>query len=478
VAYLKKEYRELLARIDKELKKPTGWYYFVKKEQRKQNFITKSKGICTCQNCNTQFISDKKINETEKCPKCKNTYIIKRENYSWHIFEEELILLDKLDDNKWVIRLFEIFSRYTPGKVYHSPASEYGRIILEKKEDYIECVEFANNRLTYGMWGSKSINHTKDGKKWRQYDRPYRNLETEGKVYSKNLQELFKDTEYQYSQLWELAEKEDNIDIQYLMRNNLPSIELLIKMKLYKLALCPKTFNISGNFEKRFKINKRYYNFMRDNNIDINELEILRFYKKENIKDIRYLRRFQTSKIKEISEFIPLDKFVEYTKKHKVFDIYMYTDYIKFANELGLDLKNKKYMFPDQLQEEHDKLEEQVKIKRNKDIINKIKKRYNVLKKNIYENKKYIITPANSMKSLENESKQQNNCVRTYAERYAKGKCDIYFLRESKNPKKSLVTVQVMDNKVIQSRTKNNGKTNRSQENFLKKWEKEILKAA
>jgi hypothetical protein len=182
--------------------------------------------------------------------------------------------------------------------------------------------------------------------------------------------------------------------------------------------------------------------------------------------------------LKEVSKFVSLDKLVEYTKKRKNFDIHLYLDYLKFAKELGLDLKNKKYVFPKKLKEQHDELEKQIKIKRNKEIQIKIKERYSELKKNIYANNKYIITPANSMNSLEDESIQQNNCIRTYAERYAKGGCDIYFLRQLKYPKKSLVTVEVINDKVVQSRTKNNNNTNTSQDKFIKKWEKEILKAA
>ena len=47
--------------------------------------------------------------------------------------------------------------------------------------------------------------------------------------------------------------------------------------------------------------------------------------------------------------------------------------------------------------------------------------------------------PAESFISLEDESTQQNHCVRNYAEKYAKGKCDIYFMREASTPNKSLV---------------------------------------
>lgn len=35
MAYLKKRYREIIERIDKELKLPKGWSYFVKKEDKK-----------------------------------------------------------------------------------------------------------------------------------------------------------------------------------------------------------------------------------------------------------------------------------------------------------------------------------------------------------------------------------------------------------------------------------------------------------
>ena len=101
MAYLKKAYRILMERIDKELKMPQGWYFFVKKQKEKQNFIIKTKGKCTCRNCNTEFETNKKINEYDKCPKCHNTYLIKQSNYSFHIFEDVLVLLDRLED-KWV----------------------------------------------------------------------------------------------------------------------------------------------------------------------------------------------------------------------------------------------------------------------------------------------------------------------------------------------------------------------------------------
>ena len=48
-------------------------------------------------------------------------------------------------------------------------------------------------------------------------------------------------------------------------------------------------------------------------------------------------------------------------------------------------------------------------------------------------------------------------------------------MREIKNPGKSLVTVEVRNNKVVQQRQKNNFDTTENQKKFLEKWEREKL---
>ena len=156
----------------------------------------------------------------------------------------------------------------------------------------------------------------------------------------------------------------------------------------------------------------------------------------------------------------------------------MYIDYLGFLEKLKMDLKNKKYLFPKNLKEKHDEYSRQILIKNNAKINRAINRRYKQLKQNTYSNKKYIVMPAESFISLEDESTQQNHCVRNYAEKYAKGKCDIYFMREVRTPNKSLVTIEVKERKIVQSRTKNNGNPNNNQIRFLNNWEKEVLNKA
>ena len=181
----------------------------------------------------------------------------------------------------------------------------------------------------------------------------------------------------------------------------------------------------------------------------------------------------------EISQYISLNRFIKYSKMHHgKIKTYLYKDYLRFAKLLGFDLKNNRYAFPKNLKEEHDKLEKQYEIQSKKLINKAIIKRGKELSVNKYQNKTFVILPARSLKDLQDESKQQNNCVRTYAEKYAKGSCDIYFMRATDEPQKSLVTVEVKNNKVVQSRVKNNNNPNEKQIHFLQKWEQNVLKEA
>lgn len=328
------------------------------------------------------------------------------------------------------------------------------------------------------MWGELFINHTKTGKKWRWYNKYYRSLDTYGKVYDKNLEELFKNTELKYSQLWKIAKENDEIDIKYHLLNNFPSTELLAKMGLYKLAVCSGDFNKGKSFKERFGVDKSYYEFMKKNNINRNELNILKMYKKPNIENIKVLSKFYISDLEKVKKYVSIEKFAEYAKNKRNFDIQMYIDYLGFLEKLKMDLKDKKYLFPKNLKEKHDEYSRQILIKNNAKVNRAINRRYKQLKQNTYSNKKYIVMPAESFISLEDESTQQNHCVRNYAEKYAKGKCDIYFMREASTPNKSLVTIEVKERKIVQSRTKNNGNPNNNQIRFLNNWEKEVLNKA
>lgn len=483
MGYVKVKYRNIFKELDYYSYMPKGWDDFIKTQAKYQNLIIKfSMGKCHCTNCNYDFISNKKINEYVKCPNCKNKYLIKRSNLRHYDFKDYLSILDYIDDT-FVIRYFELKTTIDANHNSNYSVVEFAREI--PTDNYYRDV-FVNERVSRCQCHIY-INHSGyyDSKNWREYTRNY-SLVDYTIVFPNNIKNLLKNTEYQYSSIWDIAKNSKYIDLLQLLKNKneIPKVERLTKMKLYNLALRSKEFRGNGTFQNIFGVPKEYYPFMKKYNISYLQLKLLRLLKERDINKIRYLEQFigygeNTDNLEEISNYISLSRFIKYSKMHRrTIKTYIYKDYLRFAKILGYDLKNNRYAFPKKLEEEHDKLEKQYEIQ-NKTILQKaIIRRGKELSSNKYQDKKFIILPAYTLKDLQDESKQQNNCVRTYAEKYAEGTCDIYFMRDINKQKKSLVTVEVRHNRVVQSRIKNNNSPSEKHIKFLRNWEQNILKGA
>ena len=483
MGYIKKAHREILQILDNRSSLPNGWNEFVDKQAVYHNLIIKSaKNKCFCTNCKSYFISKKKVNQEVRCSNCHNRYLIKRSNLKYQEFKDYLSILDKVN-NTFVIRYYELKTVIDAMHKRHSSVVEFAREMVADnryRELYInERVSKCQQHIHIYHENGYYIND----KKWRQYTRGY-SLIDYSIVFPNNIKKLLKDTEYKYSCIWDIAKHSTYIDLLRLLKEKeqMPIVEMLCKMKLYNLAQKTHEFKNFGSFQKIFGISKDYYDFMKKHNITYTQLKILRLLKEKNIRKIHYLENYvsyvsNTTNLEEIAEYISLNRFIKYSKmcREKV-DTYLYSDYLRFAKLLGLDLKNNKYAFPKDLEIEHDKLSKQYKVQCNKLMKKAIIKRGKELSINKYQNNKFIIFPALTVESLKDESKQQNNCVRTYAEKYAAGTCDIYFMRDIRKPKKSLVTIEVKNNKVVQSRTKNNKSPDKKQLAFINKWEQKVLK--
>ena len=119
---------------------------------------------------------------------------------------------------------------------------------------------------------------------------------------------------------------------------------------------------------------------------------------------------------------------------------------------------------------EHNRLCKQLITIEDKGKNQKVISIHNYLKINIFEDNKFIIFPAYDIDSLVDESYQMNNCVRTYIDRIVDHDCEIYFMREKENINKSLVTVEVIDGKVVQAKRKNNTSITEEDKIFLNKF--------
>lgn len=85
--------------------------------------------------------------------------------------------------------------------------------------------------------------------------------------------------------------------------------------------------------------------------------------------------------------------------------------------------------------------------------------------------KDWAVIYPDSTQDIKDEAVQQNNCVASYIQSVIDGKCDIVFLRKIGTLNKSLVTVEVRDEKVVQCRGKYNRECTPEELDVLSRYE-------
>lgn len=414
-----------------------------------------NKKECLCIKCKHKFNTKLKINEYDICPKCNQKLLLKRTTNYYN--KDYVMYLIPYKNNEYIVRNYEILSILSNETMIYE-ITEYGRQIVTG----YSIEGFIINNMRRNTSGYFYISYQEKTRYWK----PEYYIMICGKCFVD--EGTLRHRYYNPKTILDNAEVNVREIIDGVTRNDY-RLELLTKAKLYNLASDYQHFQTKGKFEDIFGVDKSYLEFMQQNNITYKELVTLQLVKIKDHNLIQYL-----------SELYDLKELLEYCKpydlyNYKLKDTWLYLDYIKFCKKLRYDLKDKSILYPKKLGFKHDELQNLIKINEDKQTTKKIKERYNKIKQNIYENKKFVIYPTKSIEEMINESAQQNNCVQTYADRVAKGRCDIYFMRLVNEREKSLVTVEVRGNKVVQQRIKNNMDTTPEQKRFLKKWEKEIL---
>lgn len=411
---------------------------------------------CLCTKCKHKFNTKLKINEYDICPKCNQKILLKRTtNYS---NKDYVMYLIPYKNDEYIVRNYEIYSYMNYKKEMCHIITEYAR---QAVTGYL-AEGFIINNMRRNTSGYFYISYQEKTRYWK----PEYYIMICGKCFVD--EGTLRHRYYNPKAILDNAEVNIREIIDGVTRNDY-RLELLTKAKLYNLASDYQQFQTKGKFEDIFGVDKSYLEFMQQNNITYKELITLQLVKIKDHNLIQYLSELHD--LKELLEYCkPYDLY-----NYKLKDTWLYLDYIKFCKKLRYNLKDKSVLYPKNLKSKHDELQNLIKINKSKQTAKKIKARYNKIKKNIYENKKFIIYPTKSVEEMINESAQQNNCVKTYADRVAKGQCDIYFMRLVNELEKSLVTVEVRKNKVVQQRTKNNMDTTPEQKRFLKKWERDIL---
>lgn len=395
-------------------------------------------------------------------------------------------VFDVVDDKVYLYFIVEEIRYYNPALPYKN-----SKIYVDTSRSYYIEKDGVTNLESDVFTSFKKIyecNHSEyqdDEEGERQWD-IYEEFELDdyrGYVYTDNLEEL-KNTIYKYTKIWELKDylkTEEYFTISQFTYNPLyySQFEYLINYQLYSLAWhVPNWFKNGKNFKEIFGVDKMLLPFMVKYNIDSHEFKVLQLYPIEDINVISFFSGTSYVGIELLYEMkIDLKKARDCLINNGLSKSYVsdYLDYIDMVKELRLDITDKNILYPKNLREAHDEVFNQIEVVKDPVIDKKIRNLSYMLALNKYEDEEYVIYPPSSIEELVDESRQQKNCVRTYCERISNNESQVYFMRKKSALDKSLVTVEVYANKIVQARVKYNELPSEELKTILDKWESKLI---
>lgn len=477
-------------KFDSIIEEPTNyWKTLDDIPQNIKDFINKTSDSIPFynENDNTYYcpLHMEELTKEYKCPKCSKQYTIKDKlkNLSAYIY---YYVFDINDNNILLYLLHEDISYLNVATFYPYKQSKISiksiyqilptKIINVKENKHITYKELEET-ITRFRNTTEEIND----KDFDLLDEYVFNTFEHQYLYTDNLNDLKNTTLYKYSSIWTLK---DYLKDHYFCLSSITfypvyykEFEYLLKLKLYDLAISSSPdIKYKGSFKSTFGVQKKYYEFMKEINIDCLELEALKLYPTTDLTTLDFIKN-NLRLIELILKYVSLDKILDYFKKQNLTlnNLHEYGDYIRCCEEMKLNIKDHSILFPNNFIENHDKLTNEIIISKDPLTNKRIKNFSNILMLNKYEDDKYIIFPASSINSLIDESSQQSNCVRTYCDMVSNNECQIYFMRYKNNIKKSFVTIEVRNNKVVQAKTRFNEEVPEYIMNIIMKWEKTLI---
>lgn len=488
--------------VEDELKNlnDIGIDYFRKyldKASSKYNKIVlfKNKDISSyyCTKCQKwHFVEAKKVNKLKRkdyltCSNCNTKLEIIYHHNIIKDFIDYFTVIESNVRNEIIIRLFYYKKEYQKKYgIFDEYFFEVSRFNLDRN------IALKNN--TYSNMGY--IYHSLTTKGWSR-DRsnyytvyPYCNVVTQPS-YIKRI--ISRNEKYKYSCI-DLAAK-NKIDILAFVQliTHHPKAEFLIKAKCTNVLLdiCNRSLlRILGHsFSSIFyNLDKKGINILKKYNAGLKEIKA---YIDLNISDYSLLKKaaaigfdgsIKRSLLLDLKDDYHEKKIINYlyskgyivNSVHDKINIINYKDYIGWCVLLGKNMSDKKIMYPQKFNEAHDTVYKEFKAYENKIYDKKIFEFSKELEKYDFNNNKFIIRPARSQGELITESDKLNHCVSSYAEKVAKRKTSIFFIRTNKEPNVPYVTVELKEKKVTQVRGYKNNTTELAEnvKSFVRKWAK------
>lgn len=452
------------------------------------------KGYCT--HCKSNVtIEAPRHNLKGICPKCQSPITYKAMGKSRRVSDKgQATLIQRVDDGI-VVRYFSLRKAYydhykKPSLSYH----ELSRDFYDKKGK-IKSYEWLSFKQT-------GVERWCDGQGRFGFHGAV--------LYERNIDEVLKGTIWEYSAIKKFGTHSEGFGFpvyDYLEKyKKYPSIEYLVKLKLYKLVNeiisytygTPNNINLKGKkLEEVLNISKVQLAVAQRINAGGKELDVIRESAKAglNLTDEQILfiaEHLRIERVIEMSKYTTVHKMIKYIKNQEprnkdtknpfgntVGDIFRdWRDYVKNCKILEYDLKNEFVLFPKNLKEEHDRAYELVQENKNELFDKAIKEMSSRLAEFFnWQYKNYLIIVPKSANEIIKEGQTLHHCVGTYIEKVATGESIVLFLRHKEKPDEPYYTIEVnpLDKEVEQCRGKHNKSMAKDVEKVIKRFKKEKL---
>lgn len=461
---------------------------------RKEN----DKVIAYCTRCNKEFEVEKVVhNVIGTCPLCGAEVVSKNINYG-----------------RKALGCKELFYTFCKSKVSNEYIVCKGyEVIRTGYEDYKNVKSIYVLKSIY-IFGNKESIMIEDLYGW-QIRKSIFDISIRSSVFGwgrripwidyESFLKASKGTPYEYSMVNDLKGNQDAATLlKYLelfTKNNL--IESIVKVGGYKLieerirrGSYGNLINLNGKtIYEMLRIDKKFLREITKHKIIIQPKNIAVFqlakkYKsKLNFDDLQDISlKFDVDKLKEAIKVVNIDKLYRYLNKQKAIeeDQYIsynnvlidYVDYIRDLKILDEDITSEFMILPSNLRQAHQKTLVKVEVKKDPKISGLIERRYKTLSKYRFIYNNLEIRPIKDIGELIREGKELKHCVGRYAKDHAKGKTNIFVIRNINKKDIPFYTVEINCGEIIQVRGLRNCSPTEEIELFIEKFKLEKLNKA
>ena len=453
-------------------------------------------GYCTC--CHSEVKVERPKHRTFSiCPNCGRKIIFLAEGKAKRVrdFCNAAYLQKTL--RGFIVRYFHVSKYYNED--YKNPKLH----LFEYRRDFVEG-------LNIDLYVYDEFKQTGEYR-WceTEFTRDY----SDTVVYMKNLDKVLRNTSFQYSAFKEYLQSTGNRGITvywYLCSYGAkPYLELFVKHGLLTLAnemIRGYGFNISDLLDRQATTLKALFGVPKENVEQIRRLDMtsnmLRVYLPLVKKGIRlddkaftdFYRKYsgRYNEILSLLDRTTLGKIERYCCQMKerypelrgIFTIWW--DYLRFARDLGYDMKKDIVFFPRNLKDAHDRAYQELQEKKKKELMEQMKKDNELYEKIVGEyienyswaSDEYSVIVPKDLFAIKEEGAALNHCVGSYTQKVAEMKTVILFIRKNSRPDKAFFTMEVKNGNIIQCRGIGNCDMPEDVKVFVHRYEKNVLMPA